>query len=70
MNPTIPFTQYLRPYGKQVAQFFDCEEDLARKAQAIIGRGYRFECEELRNGVISLTIASGEEDVAIELSRG
>jgi hypothetical protein len=68
MTPTIPFTQYRRPHGEKRQQFFDCDESLANKAQAIIERGYCFEVEVLMNGIVSLTISNGKEDVAIELS--
>ena len=65
---TIPFTQYRRPNGEKRQQFFDCDESLANKAQTIIDKGYCFEVEVLMNGIVSLTISDGEEDVAIELS--
>jgi hypothetical protein len=69
-NPTfdIPFTQYLRPNGRQVQVFFQCQDPaVADKAQRILAAGYRLECEELLTGEVSLTIGNEEEDLAWQL---
>lgn len=65
----IPFTQYLRPDGRQTAVSIERPDDVETKAQAIIAAGYRFECEHLTTGDCSFTIfdIAREEDVAIEV---
>ncbi len=64
----IPFTQYLRPNGRKVQVQFQCENaDVAAKAQRILAAGFRLECEELMNGMVSLTIGNDEEDLAWQL---
>lgn len=66
---TIPFTQYLRPDGRTVQVTFNRPEEIEEKALAITAQGYRFECEVLITGHVSLTITNDEDgDVSIELS--
>jgi hypothetical protein len=68
MSGTIAFTQYLRPNGQKRLVFFDCDNDeVVRKAQAIIAAGLRFECEELMTGYASLTIGDSEGDLAYQI---
>lgn len=66
MRP-VPFTQYLRPNGRRTAVSIDMPNEIARQAAAIIAAGYRFECEELTTGQVSLTIADDDMDYAIEV---
>lgn len=65
----IPFTQYLLPDGRQIQVAVDRPDAVADKAMEIIGLGYRFECEKLTDGRVSLTIhdVAAEEDVDIRL---
>lgn len=63
----IPFTQYLRPNGRQTEVAIDRPPHIAELAERIISRGYRFECEELTTGHASLTIAGPDDDEDIEL---
>lgn len=64
----IRFTQYLRPNGIPVTVTIDRPTEIEAKAAKIAARGYRFECEELTDGTVSLTIADEiEGDLAIEL---
>lgn len=58
----IPFTQFLRPNGRQIPVTIDLDEETERMAQAILARGLKFEIEELRNGMISATVADPKED--------
>ena len=69
MTGQITFTQYLLPDGRQREAYIERPDEVVAKARRIIDAGYAFECERLRNGMISLTIADHEngEDVAIEL---
>jgi hypothetical protein len=68
MSATIPFTQYMRPDGRPVSVSVNRPSDIAEKAAAIIARGLVFECEELADGTVSLTITDPDEgDVDIEL---
>ena len=61
---TIKFTQYLRPHGRQVAQYIDRPKDIEDKAVAVVVAGGRFEMEELMTGKISITCAYDDEDIA------
>lgn len=64
----IPFTQFIRPNGRPVPVRIDRPDDIASKAAAIIVRGYRFECEHLSTGDVSLTITNDKHgDVDIEV---
>lgn len=63
----IPFTQFLRPDGRQTSLTIERPADVAELAKAIIGRGYRFECEELVTGYVSLTVADDKGDHDIEV---
>ncbi|HEY1980720.1 MAG TPA: hypothetical protein VGH13_11585 [Xanthobacteraceae bacterium] len=64
----IPFTQYLMPNGRRSPVTIDRPDDIAAKAQAIIERGYRFECEMLSDySTVSLTIADDDDDHEIEV---
>ena len=62
----IPFTQYLRPRGKQVEVFIERPAEIYQKAQAIINRGYRFEIEVLLTGQVSMTISDDTDDYAMK----
>lgn len=69
MKPTeIPFTQYVRPYGKPKKVFFDAPKEIADMAHTLIAKGYTFNVEMIGRNEISLTVSDGKEDVAIELS--
>lgn len=63
----IPFTQFLRPDGREVQTAIDRPEEIAKKAQALIEKGYAFHIEELTTGAIHMTISDGEDDVAAEI---
>lgn len=64
----IPFTQFLRPDGRPTDVTIERGAEVEAKAQAIIARGLRFECEVLRTGHVSLTITDDERgDLAIQL---
>jgi hypothetical protein len=65
----IPFTQYLMPDGRAKQVSIDRPDEIAAKAQQIIAKGYRFECEMLSDWqTISLTITDPDEgDVEIEV---
>lgn len=72
---SIPFTQYLRPDGRQKLVEIARPAPVEAKARTILAAGYRFEAEHLAVPApfpdVSLTIAdpAREEDVAIELCR-
>jgi hypothetical protein len=70
--PTITFTEYIRPNGRTEKVELRCHSDTKHKADGLARKGYRFECETLRdNRTISLTAVdpNDEGDVAIELCR-
>ncbi len=58
----IPFTQYLRPNGKQVQVTIDRPFEVIQKAQAIMLKGFKFEIEELMNGMVSMTVEKPYSD--------
>jgi hypothetical protein len=70
----IPFTQYLRPDGREIATSIDRPAEVEQLAQVVIRSGARFESEVLANGTISLECVGPEDDdgdrdsLAIELS--
>ncbi len=65
---TIPFTQYKLPNGRKVPASIHCRANTEEKAQRLINKGYRFECEVLTTGEVSLTITNDEDgDVAIKV---
>ena len=70
--PEIPFIQFMRPNGRQVDALIDRPQEIYDKAMKILEAGYGFTCEQLMNGMISLTISENDgegEDAAIELCK-
>ena len=68
--PTIHFTQYMHPskYCPRCMRVpIDRPDHVADKAEQIIAAAYRFECEILTTGEVSLTITGVEADHAIEV---
>lgn len=63
----IPFTQFMRPDGRPVEVSIERPDHVAAKAKSIIDRGYRFECEHLTTGEVSLTVAGEDDDLDIEI---
>jgi hypothetical protein len=63
----VPFTQYLRPNGRKASVGIERPDDIADKADEIIAKGFRFECEELTTGHVSFTVADDDGDVGIEI---
>lgn len=69
----VPFTQFLRPHGMQQTVYASVTHEYGRMAYQVLeaedGR-YKFECEVLATGEVSLTCADKreEEDIAIELA--
>jgi hypothetical protein len=67
-SAAIQFTQYKRPNGRAVPVWIERPAEIAAKADAIIARGLRFECEHLTTGDVSLTITDPDEgDIDIEV---
>jgi hypothetical protein len=67
MYLAIPFTQFLRPNGAQRAAWIERPEPVALAGMRILQAGFRFECEVLGSGLISLTISDAEGDYACEV---
>lgn len=65
----IPFTQYLRPDGRKRAVSIERPAEVVEVAHRLITAGYRFECEELATGHVSLTVVDphDEGDIAIQV---
>jgi hypothetical protein len=69
---TIPFTQFLRPFGHRTPVTIDRPDAVVDKAEKIIAAGFWFEIEELREGTVHMTVSGnvpdvGECDVVSEL---
>jgi hypothetical protein len=63
----ITFTQFLRPFGRPTPVSINRPDDISSKAVEIRERGFRFECEELWTGEVSLTISNDDGDHDIEV---
>lgn len=66
----IPFTQYSLPDGRQSTVLYKPDPSVGRLAGAILKRGgFRFECEILTTGEVSLTChdTKRQEDIAIQV---
>lgn len=63
----ISFTQYLLPRGERRAVKIHRPFAIQRKANEILALGYKFECEILTNGMVSLTITGRNSDVYIKV---
>lgn len=66
-NEGIPFTQYLRPYGRKREMTYFTTKEVWDKAQEVIKAGFSFEIEELSTGKISATISDEDGDYHIML---
>ncbi|MEH2695620.1 hypothetical protein GFL93_12645 [Rhizobium leguminosarum bv. viciae] len=67
--PDIHFTQYLMPDGRPSDVRIDRPDHIAEKAQEILSKGFKFECEMLSDyRTISLTITHPKDgDLEIEV---
>ena len=66
----IPFTQFLRPDGRTKTISIDRPDTVAAVARTILDQGYRFECEVLTTGDVSLTITNDDDgDVDVEVTK-
>ena len=65
----IPFTQFMMPHGRKSEVTIDRPDEIAAKAQRIIAKGLRFECEMLSDyRTVSLSITDPDEgDMDIEV---
>lgn len=63
----IEFVRYHSPHGRKSIETIRRPAEVAEKGMLIRRAGYRFECEVLWDGTVSLTIADEEADHAIEL---
>ncbi len=65
----IPFTQYLLPDGRRQATSIEMDDSISNAADALIKKGYRFECEILTTGDISITCVDPKDtgDIAIAI---
>lgn len=52
---SVPFTQYLRPNGRQKQVVIDCDKEIEAKALRVIQEGFVFEIEELTTGEVNMT---------------
>lgn len=62
----IPFTQFLRPNGKQIPVLIDMPADVESLAAEFIARSGVFEIEELSTGLISMeALMPGKDDFGL-----
>lgn len=52
----VIFTQFLRPNGRTRTVWIEVPRDVLALATELKAAGYRFECEELTTGHVSITI--------------
>ncbi len=52
----IPFTQYLRPFGRETRIWIERPAVIIEQAKAVLATGARFEIEELQDGTVSATV--------------
>lgn len=65
----VTFTQYLLPNGRRELVAEQVSTEAFALALKIVAAGYVFECEVLRNGIVSQTVTDKDgDDIAIELS--
>lgn len=65
---SIPFTQFLMPFGQPKSTSIDRSPEVEAKATALIAEGYKFESEVLSTGECSFTCGRGEDEMlAIEV---
>lgn len=53
---SINFTQYLRPDGRKQTVSIDRPHHIVEMAQFILLKGFKFEIEELMDGMVSMTV--------------
>lgn len=66
--PAIYFTQFMRPNGERKLITIVRPDNISKRADFIVGKGFRFECEVLTTGDASFTIADENRDYAIEVT--
>lgn len=62
MSATVPFTQYLRPNGRQRPVSIERTTEVATLAMKVRDAGFRFDIEELMTGHVSMTVESNTPD--------
>lgn len=64
MITVIPFTQFMRPHGRQVPQTMSLDEfsdGIVPLVEDLLNEGYVFHAELLRTGVASFTCCKGDD---------
>ena len=51
----IPFTQFIRPYGRKLHISILRPDEIAEQASELVANQIKFEIEELRTGEVSMT---------------
>jgi hypothetical protein len=66
---SIPFTQFMRPDGRQVPVTIDRPKEIEDTAKRLIAAGYRLEIEHLMTNAVSMEVIrpSGEDSLAMEI---
>ena len=64
---SIPFTQFLRPNGRQKPTVIDMPEETEGLAKTLVQAGCRFEIEELSTGMVNMECMLGDHCICGEL---
>lgn len=66
---SVPFTQFLRPYGLKQEVEAPVTQEYKEKADRILAHGWTFTCEVLTTGQVALYVTDGanERDVCIKI---
>lgn len=66
----VPFTQFLRPDGRQRPVWIERSAEIAALARQLLAAGHQFEIEELMDHTVSMTVEAVDQNdppIAIEL---
>lgn len=59
----VELTEFVLPNGRKRRVFIELNERVRRYAEALIERGYRFEIELLRTGMVHMDVSRPVDDV-------
>ena len=66
----VPFTQFLRPDGRQMRVWIDRSPEIAELARKLTSEGVRLELEELSTGEASLEAVCDDEEGEVDSLAG
>ena len=63
----VDVTEYIRPNGRRMQQIAEVDDVYKPNYDLLCSHGLNLSAELLRNGIVSLTIESDDDDLNIEL---